>query len=163
MRKTTRIIIICMAALAVVMIVQSATAQGKIEGVWKATEASMSGPNGFKNTNLQPNLFIFTKKHFSTVAVTGDKPRPVQPLEKATDAQKAAAWEGFEAWAGTYEVKGTTLTTHDAIAKDPADMQPGCFGSFDFKFEGNTLILILKAEETGPLPNPITYKLVRVE
>jgi len=35
--------------------------------------------------------------------------------------------------------------------------------SFDFKFESNTLILILKAEETGPLPNPITYKLVRVE
>ena len=162
MRKT-RIIIACMAALAVLIVVQSASAQGKLEGVWKVTEASMSGPNGFKNTNPQPNLWVFTKKHFSTVAVTSDKPRPVQPLEKATDAQKVAAWADFEAWAGTYEVKGTTLTTHDAIAKDPEDMKPGCFGSFDFKFEGNTLILILKAGETGPLPNPITYRLIRLE
>ena len=161
--KKALVVIACMAALAVLVTVQTAAAQGKIEGVWRVTEASMSGPNGFKTTNPQPNLMIYTKKHFATVAVTSDKPRPVQPLEKATDAQKVAAWADFEAWAGTYEVKGTTLTTHDAIAKDPEDMKPGCFGSFDFKFEGNTLILILKAGETGPLPNPITYKLVRLE
>ena len=161
--KASLKVIACMAALAVLIVVQSAAAQSKLEGVWKVTEASMSGPNGFKTTNPQPNLWVFTKKHFSTVAVTSDKPRPVQPLEKATDAQKVAVWADFEAWAGTYEVKGTTLTTHDAIAKDPEDMKPGCFGSFDFKFEGNTLILILKAGETGPLPNPITYRLVRLE
>ena len=80
MRKM-RIIIACMAALAVLLIVQSAAAQGKLEGVWKATEVSMSGPDSFKDSNPQPNFFIFTKKHFSTSAVTADKPRPVQQLD----------------------------------------------------------------------------------
>jgi hypothetical protein len=145
------------------MVVQSSSAQGKIEGVWKVTEVSMSGPQGFKNTNPQPSLFIFAKKYYTAVGITSDKPRPVQPLEKATDAQKVAAWAEFDVHAGTYEVKGTTLTTHDAITKNPEEMKPGSFGSFDFKIEGNTLMLILKAMGSGPLPNPLTYILVRVE
>ena len=162
MRKT-RIIITCMTALAILLIVQSAAAQGKLEGVWKVTEVSMSGPDAFRVSNPQPSLYIFTKKHFSMASITADKPRPNQSLEKATDAQKLAAWEGFDADAGTYEVKGTTVTTQGVASKDPEDMQPGKPHIFDFKIDGNTLLLTLKVNEDGPLPNPIQWKLIRVE
>ena len=161
--KTSLKVIACIAALGVLMVVQSASAQGKLEGVWKVTEASMSGPNGFKNTNPQPNLWVFTKKHFSTVAVTSDKPRPVQPLEKATDAQKVAAWDPFIAAAGTYELKGTTFTGHNLVSKDPEDMKPGNFSTWECKIEKNTFTCTLKATEAGPLANPITIKAIRLE
>ena len=159
----TRMIVACMAVLAVMVIVQSAAAQGKLEGVWKVTEVSMSGPDAFKETNPQPSLFVFTKKHFSTSSITADKPRPVQPTDKATDAQKLAAWEGFDAEAGTYEIKGTNLIMQGVVAKDPEDMQPGKPHIYDFKIEGNTLSLTVKVNQDGPLPNPMNFKLVRVE
>ena len=161
--KTSLTVIACMAALVVLVAVQSAAAQGKIEGVWKITEASMSGPNAYKDSNPQPNLVIYTKKHFSSTLVTSDKPRPDQPLEKATDAQKAAAWDPFIAAAGTYELKGTTFTGHNLVSKDPEDMKPGNFSTWECKIEKNTFTCTLKATEAGPLANPITIKAIRLE
>ncbi len=151
-------IIACAAVIEAMVIVQSAAAESSIEGVWRLTNVSMSGPNGLKSDDgdAQPNLWIFTKKHFSVMGVTSDKPRPVQPLDKATNAQKVAAWSDFMAYAGTYEVNGTTLTSHHIVAKNPEE--PGASGTFDIKIEGNTLILISKG-----IPNPITYKFVRLE
>ena len=161
--KTSLKVIACMAALAVLMVVQSASAQGKLEGVWKQVEFSATAPKAYAVTNPQPGYIIFAKKHYCTVAVTSEKPRPVLSLEKATDAQKVAAWTDFEAYAGTYEVKGTTVTFHDEIAKSPEGMKPGSFGSFDFKIEGNTLTLMMKADEAGPATNGFKVKLVRIE
>jgi hypothetical protein len=163
MRKA-KTIIACLTALVVLVIVQSAAAQGnRLQGVWKTTELSMSGPNAFKNSNPQPDLWIFAKTHYCSAAITSEKPRPNQPVEKATDAQKLAIWDAFDADAGTYEVKGTTLIMQAVVAKDPEDMQPGKPHIFDFKIEGNTLLLTLKVNQDGPLPNPLQFKLTRVE
>jgi hypothetical protein len=123
----------------------------------------MSGPNAFTSTNPQPSLVIFTRKHFSIVADTSNKPRPDQPLEEATDSQKVAAWADFEAIAGTYEAGGTTFTVFPTVTKDPSGMKPGTALTFDFKIEGNTLLLALKVTHTGPLSNPLNMKLTRVE
>ena len=159
----TRTIIACMVALAILLIVQSAAAQGKLEGVWKKTEVTVAGPNAQIIPHPQPNIVIFTKKHFSFTEVEGEKPRPDQPLEKATDAQKVAAWEPFSADAGTYEIKGTTITLHDLVTKDPEGMKPGTFEAGDFKIEGNTLTIILKTTNAGSIDTPITMKFVRVD
>jgi len=145
----TRIIVACMAALIILLIVQSAAAQGKLEGVWKKTLVTVTGPNAQTIPHPQPNIVIFTKKHFSFTEVEGEKPRPDQPLEKATDAQKVAAWEPFSAQAGTYEIKGTTVTLHDLVTKDPENMKAGNLETYDFKILGNTLSLTSKASETG--------------
>ncbi len=162
MRKTM-MIVACMAVLVVMVIVQSAAAQGKLEGVWKVTEVTLTGPEARTITTVQPSLYVFTKKHFSTSGITADKPRPVQPTDKATDAQKLAAWDAFDADAGTYEIKGTNLIMQGVVAKDPEDMQLGKPHIYDFKIQGNTLSLTMKANQDGPLPNPIQWKLVRVE
>ena len=160
MRKT-RIIIACMAALAVFLIVQSAAAQGKLEGVWKVTETTTTGPNARTITAPQPGIWIFTKKHCSSVGITGDKPRPDLPQQGATDAQKVATWTPLVANAGTYEIKGTTITIHPIVGKNP--FPPGAFTTFDFKIEGNTVTVTAKATANGPVANPYTLKLVRVE
>jgi len=162
MRKT-RIIIPCVAALAVLLIVQSAAAQAKLEGVWKKTEVTVTGPNAQKIPHPQPNIVIFTKKHFSFTEVEGEKPRPDQPLEKATDAQKVAAWEPFSAQAGTYEIKGMTVTLHDLVTKDPENMKPDSVETWDFKIEGTTLLLTSKATAARPNTETITMKFVRVD
>ena len=49
------------------------------------------------------------------------------------------------------------------ISKNPDDMHPGKPHIFDFKIQENTLFLTEIASEDGPHPNPITYKLVRLE
>jgi hypothetical protein len=152
-----------MAALAVLVTVQSAPAQGKLEGVWKVMEVTLTGPNAQKITNPQPNIVMFAKKYFSRVLVLGDKPRPDLPQKDATDAQKVATWAPFFASAGTYEVKGATFTLKDLVNKNPIGMAPGNFGTYDFKIEGNTLTITTKATQNGPAANPFTMKLVRLE
>jgi hypothetical protein len=114
-------IIACMAALAVLMVVQSASAQGKLEGVWKVTEVTLSGANPLKIavSSAHPSLMVFTKKYFSFLNImAADQPRPELPQQSATDAQKVAAWTPVVAWAGTYEVKGNVLMFHTIVAKD---------------------------------------------
>ncbi len=155
-----RMIIACTAALVIMLIVQSAAAQGKWEGVWKPTEVTLTGPNARTITTVQPGLVIVTKNHYSIVAISGEKPRPDLP-QKATDAQKVATWTPFAANAGTYEVKGTTVTQRPIVAKDP--FPSGFFITSEFKIEGNTLTITPKATQNGPIANPYTMKLVRVE
>jgi hypothetical protein len=157
--KTSLKAIACMVALAVLVTVQSAAAKGKLEGVWKITEVNISGSKPITGTN--PSLMIFTKKHFSFMAVTGNKPRSDLPQKEATDAQKAAAWGPFMAIAGKYEVKGTTIVIHPEVGKDPQSEKPNnSFPPADFKIEGNTLSLKVKFPARE---NPITLKLTRVE
>lgn len=160
MRKA-KTIIACMAALAVLVTVQSAAAQGKLQGVWKVTETTLTGPNARTTKPAETDILIFTKKYLSAVVVTAEKPRPALPQKDATDAQKLATWEPFLAATGTYEVKGTTFTFHPIAAKNP--VEPGEFITFDFKIEGNTLSLTLKANKAGPIANPMTIKMVRLE
>jgi hypothetical protein len=159
--KTSLKVIACMVALAVFVAVQSASAQGKLAGVWKITEVTLTGPNAQKITNPQPSFVIFTKKYSSMVGITGDKPQPVLPQTNATDAQKLATWTLLGVGFATYEIKGSTITRHPIVAKN--GVKPGSFNTADFKIEGNTLTITSKTNQDGPVANPMTIKLVRVE
>jgi hypothetical protein len=66
-----------------------------------------------------PGLIIFTGGYYSIMVVTGDKARPALPqdISKATAAELLAVWRPFTANSGTYEIKGSTLTTHPTVAK----------------------------------------------
>jgi hypothetical protein len=63
-----------------------------------------------------------------------------------TDAEKIARydqWKSFLANAGTYEVKGSTLTMHAMVAKNQERMTSAATVTFEFKLEGsNTFWLI---------------------
>lgn len=63
-------------------------------GVWKLTEVKVPQIGDIDAqtiTNPQPALYIFTKKHYSRMEVTGGKPRPNLP-EEPTDTQIAEAY-----------------------------------------------------------------------
>ncbi len=92
------------------------------EGVWKITKVVT--PEGVADTSPQPGLTIFSGGYFSIVRVTSSEAREPAPPPKnpaqLTDAEKIARhdeWAPFGATAGTYELKGDTLVTHNIVAK----------------------------------------------
>jgi hypothetical protein len=142
-----------------------AVAQERLEGAWKVTEFTMYFDFGktVAFTGNQPGMVLLTKSRFGIVAVAGDKPRPDFDRATATDAQRVAAWTPFIALAGTYERKGTTLVFHDEVSKDPFDMKPGLFYVIDYQLAADTLVLSVKANQDGPIPNPMVIKLSRLD
>ncbi len=164
--KKLLVVFACLTALAVLLNVPSASAQAKLEGVWRVAEVTFTAQNGLKITvpPTHPSLFILTKKHFSFLNIANTTgTRPDLPQQGATDAQKVAVWTPVVAWAGTWEAKGNTFTMRSIVAKDPIEMAPGNFGTNEFKLEGDTLTVTPKTNQSGPIANPIITKFVRVD
>ena len=66
--------------------------------------------------------------------------------------------------AGSYETsRGNVLTLHAVVAKNPATMEAGSFTSYVYRLAGDTLWLTLQRNQRGPVTNPPTIKLTRVE
>lgn len=137
-----------------------------IQGVWQAAEVTISGP--VKQTitipEPRPNLTVITAKHYSRVQVEAEGARPaVADVTKASADDLRAAWGPFYAEAGTYEVTGNVITLRPVAAKNPAAMTPGAFTTWSFTMESKTLRMTLERNQNGPIANPVTVKLVRVE
>jgi hypothetical protein len=147
---------------------QRATAT-PLDGVWKITEVITTGANAATNATPQPSLIIFARGHYSFVSVSGTQPRPTYPPpndpSKLTDAEKLARfeqWNPFTANAGTFEVKGTTLTRRPVVAKNVTVMTTNPPTVQEFKLEGSTLWLISKSAADQPASETRT-KLTRVQ
>lgn len=136
-----------------------------LTGTWSVTERKTTGPNAQTNSKPQPGLYIFTGNHYSIMTVNSDKPRPALPQDqaKATAAELRAVWDPFTANSGTYEIAGDTVTFHPAVAKNPNVMAPGNSNVSKFKITGKTLTLTQVKDRTGPIANPTTTTLTRVE
>jgi hypothetical protein len=134
-------------------------------GVWRVSEITFIGPNERTVTNPQPGIVIITPHYYSRNLVTSDAPRPeLPPSDKRTDKQIADAFGPFTANAGTYEIRGNELTTKRIAAKNPDEMRAGNYLTFMFRLEGrDTLWLTSKTDENGPVANPTTVKLTRLE
>ena len=144
---------------------QRGSSNSAVIGVLRVAEETTTGPNGRKNTNPQPSVRIFTQRYYSIDEVTSDAPRPeLPPQGKATDKQVAEAFGPFTGQAGTYEIKGNELTTKRIAAKNPGTMRSGTFTTVTFRMEGkDTLWTTTKADQDGPIKNPTTTKLTRLE
>jgi hypothetical protein len=139
--------------------------QSPVIGVWQVAEVTTTGPNGRTVTNPQPGLFIFTAGHYAQERVTADTPRAeLPPADQRTDKQVADAFGPFAANAGTYEIKDNEITIRRAVAKDPTAMKAGNLQILTFRTESkDALWLTTKANQTGPVQNPTTIKLTRIE
>jgi hypothetical protein len=121
-----------------------------IEGVWKGTTQTATGPNAVNIPDRQPNIVIYTKKYYGRVAAEG-APRavltPPKDAAKISDAEKLARYEHWTPWtpvAGTYEIKGTQYVTTTIVARDQSAnvLKGGTPGApQETKFEGKTLVL----------------------
>lgn len=142
------------------------TKSQSIQGVWQAVEVTIPGatPQTFTIPEPRPNLTVLTARHYSRVHVDAEGPRPViADVTKATADQLRAAWGPFAAEAGAYEVTGNLITMRPVAAKNPAAMTPGAFTTWSFTMESNALRVTAERNQNGPIANPATVKLVRVE
>ena len=135
-----------------------------LQGVWKAVEVTVTGPNAKTMTTLQPNLTLVSAKHYARVEVQSEGPRPiVADVAKATADELRAAWGPFVAEAGTYELAGDSMTVHPIVSKNPAVMVPGAVIVYSCILKGDTVTVTVRRNQKGPVQNPFTIKLVRVE
>ena len=138
-----------------------------LEGAWRTTEVTLTGPRArtIGLPELQPGWAIMTAKHYSRVEIHSNGPRPTVP-----DATRASADELRQVWgpvvaeAGSYETSGgNTLTLHPVVAKDPAAMARGVFATYSYRLAGDTLWVRPLRDQRGPVTNPPTIKLTRVD
>ena len=142
------------------------TTRPSMQGVWRIVEATIGGAGGRTIPFTgRPNLTIITARHYSRVEVQSDGPRPVvADVAKASADELRAAWGPFVSEAGTYEVTdGSSITMRPIASKNPAIMGPGVFITYAYTLDGDTLSLTQQRNQNGPIANPFTLKLTRVE
>ena len=138
----------------------AAEAKGKmapsIDGAWKVTKVVITGANPLTVTNPQDSLWIFSHGHYANVQVTGEKARTAAPAPKdpahPTDAEKLARyeeWAPFGAQAGSYTLKGHTLTRTATVAKNVGAMDGKPYDS-EVKLSGDTLVIVSKSAAGQP-------------
>jgi hypothetical protein len=145
-----------------------AASQPTIQGVWRVTEVTTTGPNASKNSSPQPSQYIFTPKHYSIVRINATKARPdlTRDQEQSATAAQLLAVYGpvLSAQADTYELAGGKLTARAIVAMGTAPMTPGAFSVSSYKLDGNTLTITQERGFDGkPVANPTTLKLTRIE
>ena len=151
---------------------QAAFAKGRptaksFEGVWRITKVVTPGANARTDNHPQPSLQIFYRGYFSIIRDSSSEPRKPSPAAadptKPTDDEKIARydeWAPFGASAGTYEVDGDTLITHNIVAKQVRGMT--LTEEATFKFEGgDTFVATAKVEPGVPAGRQTTYTRVR--
>jgi hypothetical protein len=137
------------------------------EGVWRITKVVRTGANAGTDSYPQPGLEIFYRGYFSIIRDANSAPRTPSPVPadptRLTDAEKVARydeWAPFGASAGTYEVKGDTIITHNLVAKQVRGV--GLTEEATFRFEGSdTFVATAKSEPGVPAGRQTTYTRVR--
>ena len=132
-------------------------------GAWRVAE--IVSPSGEKNSNPQPTIYIFARRHYSHVSVTSAKLRPNYTGPNVTDAQRIEMWQPFSATAGTYDLDANEFTIRPMVAKNPGFMNPESFTTFELTTEGKDTWIRATKADTGPISPTIAnrVRLVRLE
>jgi hypothetical protein len=137
-----------------------------LQGVWQAVEVTIPGPvkRTIKVPEPRPNLTMITARHYSRMQVEAEGARPaVADVTTASADELRAAWGPFYAEAGTYDITRNVITLRPVVAKNSAAMTAGAFTAWTFTLESNTLRVTAQRNQDGPIANPPTITLVRVE
>ena len=167
------IIIVAVAALALTTATATRAAQktpttSSLEGVWKITKVVRTGADARVDTHPQPGLQIIYRGYYSIVRDNSSAPRKPSPAAKdpahPTESEKAVRydeWAPFAASAGTYELKGDTIITHNVIAKQVGGV--GMTEEATIRFEGaDTFVATAKSPPGAPAgERQTTYTRVR--
>jgi hypothetical protein len=111
-----------------------------LEGVWERVEARFTAA-GKTESPTRKAIKIFTKDH--SVILEQEPNRPTISA-KATDSERLNAAKAFEAFDGTYTLKGDTLT--ESIEFTPTPRSIGVSIPFQIQWEGDQWI------QTGNFP-----------
>jgi hypothetical protein len=73
--------------LFVILALSGFAAAQEVAGAWRLDEATMPGTGGKTSKFSNPNIYLFTKGHFSIIRVEGYKPRSTDPWMSMTRDQ----------------------------------------------------------------------------
>ena len=150
--------------ISVIIALSGFAAAQKVAGAWRLDEIKTTGTDRKTARFSQPNMYLFTKGHFSIIRIEGDKPRSTDNWTTMTPEQVIDTFiKQFTASGGTYEMKGGTLTMKTTIAKSPGFMARANWISYTVKIDGQTMTLTGTATNEGPIKNPQIMTLTRIE
>ena len=109
-----------------------------------------------KSEIANPNMMMFTAKHYAMMRIGGEGERELLP-EEPTDEQRLAAYQRFMANAGAYKVDGNMLVTHTKIARSPNAMHDPQPNESMIHMDGDMMHRTWKNAETGN-KLVVTYK-----
>ncbi len=150
--------------ISVMFVLSGFAAAQKVAGAWRLDEIKTTGTDGRASRFSNPNIYLFTKGHFSIIRIEGDKPRSTDNWTTMTREQLIDTFiKEFTASGGTYDMKGSTLTMKTTIAKSPGFMARANWISYTVKIDGQTMTLTATATNEGPIKNPQIMTLTSIE
>ena len=150
--------------ISLILVLSGFAAGQNVEGAWRLDEIKTTGIDGPSGKFTQPNMYLFTKGHFSIIRIEGDKPRSTDNWTTMTREQVIDTFiKQFTASGGTYDIKGDTLTMKTTIAKSPGFMARANWISYTVKIDGQTMTLTATATNEGLIKNPQIMTLTRLD
>ena len=150
--------------ISLILVLSGVAAAQNVAGAWRLDEIKTTGADVKSIQFSQPNMYLFTKAHFSIIRIEGDKPRSTDDWRTMTPEQVIDTYiKQFTASGGTYEMKGSTLTMKTTIAKSPGFMARANWISYTMKINGQTMTLTATATNEGPIKNPQIMTLTRLD
>ena len=150
--------------ISVLLVLSGVAAAQKVAGAWRLDEIKTTGADVKSGKFSQPNMYLFTKGHFSIIRIEGDKPRSTDNWTTMTPDQVIDTFiKQFTASGGTYDMKGDTLTMKTTIAKSPGFMARANWIAYTVKIDGQTMTLTGTATNEGPIKNPQIMTLTRID
>jgi hypothetical protein len=126
------------------------------EGAWKLTSIIRTGSQPVNLTKPAPGYTLYSHGHYATITDNSATARPAAPAPKdpanPTDADRLAKfveWGPLQAQAGTYELKGATLTRTPEIAKNVGQIGQPNVQQITIKGDTLTMVSQAPAGQTG--------------
>ena len=141
MRKLTLLLVVLVAAGSFSAFRPSTTTTAEdLAGVWKMVRAT--SPAGESVDVTWPTIMIYSEGYYAAVLSIGE--RDLLP-DEPTDAQRLAAFDAFDAVAGTYQVQGDRLHARVIVAQNPNDVMAAeeIDAGTSFNIDGDTLTITL--------------------
>jgi hypothetical protein len=99
--------------------VSGVLAEDSVEGVWQVSRIDRDF-RADPNLNPEPNMFIFTEKHYSIVVTFTDSAmRAYSKRWVPTDDEILKRFREVVVNSGTYKIEGSELRTYPMAARDP--------------------------------------------
>lgn len=150
--------------ISLILVLSGVAAAQKVAGAWRLDEIKTTGTDAKSVKFSQPNMYMFTKGHFSIIRIEGDKSRSTDDWQAMTREQVIDTYiKQFSASSGTYEIKGNTLTMKTTIAKNPGFMARANWISYTVTINGSTMTLTAAATNEGTIKNPQIMTLTRLD
>lgn len=150
--------------ISLILVLSGVAAAQKVAGAWRLDEIKTTGTDGKPIRFSQPNMYLFTKGHFSIIRIEGDKSRSTDDWQTMSRDQVIDTFiKQFTASGGTYEMKGSTLTMKTTIAKSPGFMARANWISYTVAIKGSTMTLTATATNEGTIKNPQIMTLTRLD